>query len=323
MTVLYAGGLLQWITGKAHDFLANNPISEGLANILQGMGIAFASQGIGVLEGSTKIWKLAGEYVIRNAATDPQHFGSGAWAYASNVYATFRGIGAALLVFFFLLGWAHEITDVRQDMRLTVVVKFFLRLIFAEAVFDGFWGIVGSMLQYSAILVAQMGIEMDTTITVADVVNNAMAEADGGVAALAGGIIIMIFSLVGAGAICICAIRVIMAMAKRFFKIYVAAPIGILAVPTIAGGDKYSGTAITWFKAFIGYCLEGVVMVMAVSISTKLFGAGRQIFNIADDGTVHVAVYCLGSVLTCCLPMMTCVAFCESADQVIGRLLGL
>ena len=323
MTVLYAGGLLQWITGAAHDFLENNPISEGLANILQGMGIAFASQGVGVLEGSTKIWKLAGEYVIRNAASDPQHFGAGAWSYASNVYAAFRGIGAALLVFFFLLGWAHEITDVRQDMRLTVVVKFFLRLIFAEAVFDGFWGIVGSMLQYSAILVAQMGIEMDTTITVADIVNNAMAEADGGVAALAGGIIIMILSLVGAGAICICAIRVIMAMAKRFFKIYVAAPIGILAVPTIAGGDKYSGTAITWFKAFIGYCLEGVVMVMAVSISTKLFGAGRQIFDIAGDGTVHVAVYCLGSVLTCCLPMMTCVAFCESADQVIGRLRGL
>ena len=323
MTVLYAGGLLQWITGAAHDFLENNPISEGLANILQGMGIAFASQGVGVLEGSTKIWKLAGEYVIRNAASDPQHFGAGAWSYASNVYAAFRGIGAALLVFFFLLGWAHEITDVRQDMRLTVVVKFFLRLIFAEAVFDGFWGIVSSMLQYSAILVAQMGIEMDTTITVADIVNNAMAEADGGVAALAGGIIIMILSLVSAGAICICAIRVIMAMAKRFFKIYVAAPIGILAVPTIAGGDKYSGTAITWFKAFIGYCLEGVVMVMAVSISTKLFGAGRQIFDIAGDGTVHVAVYCLGSVLTCCLPMMTCVAFCESADQVIGRLLGL
>ena len=322
MTTLY-GGLLQWITGAAHDFFENNPLSEGLSKALQGMGIGFASQGTAVLEGSTKIWKLAGEYVIRNAASDPQHFGAGAWAYTTNVYAAFKGIGAALLVFFFLLGWAHEITDVRQDMRLTVVVKFFLRLIFAEAVFDGFWGIISSMLRYSAILVAQMGIEMDTTITVADVVNNAMSEADGGVAALAGGIIIMILSLVGAGAICICAIRVIMAMAKRFFKIYVAAPIGILAVPTIAGGDKYSGTAITWFKAFIGYCLEGVVMVMAVSISTKLFGAGRQVFDITGDGNVHVAVYCLGSVLTCVLPMMTCVAFCESADQVIGRLLGL
>lgn len=323
MTVIYAGGLLQWITGKAQDFFTNNPLSEGLANILQGMGIAFASQGTAVLEGSTKIWKLAGEYVIRNAASDPQHFGAGAWAYTSNVYSIFRGIGAALIVFFFLLGWAHEITDVRQDMRLTVVVKFFLRLIFAEAVFDGFWGIVGSMLQYSAVLVAQMGIQMDTTITVSDVVSDAMTEANGGVAALGAGIIILVLSLVGAGAICISAIRVIMAMAKRFFKIYVAAPIGILAVPSIAGGDKYSNTAITWFKAFIGYCLEGVVMVMAVSISTKLFGAGRQIFDISSDGSVHVAVYCLGSILTCVLPMMTCVAFCESADQVIGRLLGL
>lgn len=320
---MYAGGLLSWITGKAHEFLENNPLNDALNNALQGIGIGFSQSGTAVLEGSTKIWKLAGEYVIRNAATDPQHFGAGAWGYTSSVYAAFRGIGAALLVFFFLLGWAHEITDVRQDMRLTVVVKFFLRLILAEAVFDSFWSIVGSMLQYSAVLVAQMGIQMNSTITVTDVVSDAMGEADSGVAALGAGIIILILSLIGAGAVCLCSIRVIMAMAKRFFKVYVAAPIGILAVPTIAGGDKYSQTAITWFKAFLGYCLEGVVMVMAVSISTKLFGAGRSIFDLGNAGDMHIAVYCIGSILTCVLPMMTCVTFCESADQVIGRLLGL
>lgn len=290
-----------------------------LDNAMNGLGNISAECGKNMLNSSGQLWISAGDVVVRYCTTTPESFSSSAWSTTAVLFQTFRSVGAALLVLFFLLGWYHDIEDVRGSFRLDNVLRMGIRLAVAEGLFNATWTIATSLLSYSGQMAAGLARNVSSTFDVTDTIDNAMTQATEPPAHMLTGILFLILGLVGAIVIALFAAQLIMSVTKRFFKLYIAIPFGALAIPSIAGGDRYSGMAFGWMRTYAGYCFEIFVMMMALAIANELFGAGTNLLA-GTSGNPFIIV--IGSVASIILPMSCAVAFCNQAETIVRQCLG-
>lgn len=290
-----------------------------LDNFANGLGDIGADAAKSMLNSSGQLWISAGDVVVRYCTTTPEGFSSSAWSTTAVLFQTFRSVGAALLVLFFLLGWYHDIEDVRGSFRLDNVLRMGIRLSVAEGLFNATWTIATSLLSYSGQLAAGLARNVSSAFDVSDTIDDAMAQATEPAAHMLTGILFLLLGLVGSVVIALFSAQLIMSVTKRFFKLYIAIPFGALAIPSIAGGDRYSSMAFGWMRTYTGYCFEIFVMMMALAIANELFGAGANLLAGTSGDSFIIVIGAMASII---LPMSCAVAFCNQAETIVRQCLG-
>ena len=195
--------------------------------------------------------------------TSPADFESGAgWEVVQNVEPVFVGVGSALVVLFFIIGFCAESIDVKEEMRFENILRFLMRLGVAE------WLVANNL----------------TIIqTLFEVANNFVAAIIGNVGLAPGGlsaefidtvydlgfgesIVAMLVALVTALVIFACSYFILYALYFRFIKILIVAPIGSLASATFAGNRTLSHSMTSFWKYMIAMVFEVLVIVLALKV---------------------------------------------------------
>ncbi len=131
------------------------------------------------------------------------------------------------------------------------------------------------------------------------------------------GLIALIGGLFGGAVIIVCAVEIVIAVMQRLFKMLLCIPFAPIAFAGFAGGREFSRSGEAWFRTYISYCLEAVVIVIAISISFSLFE------DVTMFEEVGGAVGVILQIVETCMPMICTCACVKGADTVVRRCMGL
>ena len=302
-------------------------ISSALNSALENLGRATMDVGNNGLLAGYNVWQKCCDITVNYLQINPVTVGGSAWRIVTGgLFNLSMGIAASLSILFFVIGWLNESIDVRNNFTLENMFRFFIRYIITATLIVNSLAVVRGTVDCSTALVRSVNVETGSMQSDSvenifeDLQDNLENEDANGVEWLGTGIISLIAGLFGGVVILVCGVQLILAVLSRLFKMYLCIPFAPVAFAGFASGHMLSQTGIAWIRTFLGYCLEAVVMAIAIRISFGLFA----------DGSVMVASQnvsgALGAILTIveyCLPMITACACVKGAEATIRRCLGL
>ena len=130
----------------------------------------------------------------------------------------------------------------------------------------------------------------------------------------------MIGGMIGGLTIIVCAVKLVISVLSRLFKVLLCIPFAPVAFSGFAGGYEFSQSGIAWIKTFIGYCLEAVVIALAILISFGMF-QDAALFQASEESAV--VVNAIMQICEYCMPMITACACVAAAEVTTRKCLGL
>lgn len=290
-----------------------------LDSFLEDVGTQLAKWGEGFIGGGGDIWKSAGELVKDYITQDPSSIGG--WRLVVNLYGTFQVIAISLAVVFFFVGWCRESIDIHRDFTFDNIIRFFIRFFLTvQSILLGL-DLIKEFMALTAALTSEVATSI-LRLNTNGIFTDAMEELGTGGECLASGIVFFLGGLVGFAVILVCSFKIVMAVLSRFFRLFVTIPFAPVAVSTFAGGLGLSHTGSAWIKTFCGYCLEVLVIALALGISTKMFG-DVHFFGGTLGGGMDTPVEAILEVCDAIAPIVACTSCISGAESVIRKCLGL
>ncbi|MCD8348910.1 MAG: type IV secretion system protein [Lachnospiraceae bacterium] len=295
-------------------------ISNAINSAFESFGSSMMNVGEWMMSSGYNVWKGSGSIALQYAQKDPMSV-SNAWGTVTgSIYSTMLSVAAALAVLFFVLGWLNESIDIRTNFTLESMFRFFVRYVITASLIVNSLTLATGITRCATALVSTLSAEVESED--ADGLFDEMKEelessdADGGTW-LAYGIVAMIGGVIGGLVIIVCAVQLILSVLSRLFKMLLCIPFAPVAFAGFAGGREFSQSGIAWLKTYVGYCLEAVVIILAIDISYGLFQ------DTSAFGSVSGVVGVVLGICEYCLPMITACACVKGADTVVRRCLGL
>ncbi len=296
-------------------------ISSAINSAFESIGGSLMSMGEWMLSGGFRVWKNSSEIAVSYAQKDPMSTGN-SWAVVTGgIFDTMLAVAASLSVLFFVLGWLNESVDIRTNFTVEAMFRFFVRYVITATLIVNSLTFAVGITKCATALVSTISVSVETESAegVFDEMKEDLKkneEADGGTW-LVYGIMALIGGLIGGLVIIVCAIELLITVLSRLFKLLLCIPFAPVAFAGFAGGREFSRSGMAWIRTYAGYCLEAVVIVLALQIS---FGMFRDASAFESVGGV------VGVILQICeyvLPMITACACVKTADTVVRRCLGL
>ncbi|MCC8051575.1 MAG: hypothetical protein LIP10_13130 [Clostridiales bacterium] len=295
-------------------------ISNAVNSALESFGSAMMDAGEWGMESGYKVWTGCGKIAIQYAQIDPESLTNAWGTVTGNIYNIMLSVGAALAVLFFVLGWLNESIDIRTNFTLEAMFRFFVRYVITASLIVNSLTLATGIARCGTALVTTVSAEVtaDSPGDVFDSIKEDLddSSADGGTW-VACGLIAMIGGIIGGLVIIVCGVEIIVAAMSRLFKLLLCIPFAPVAFSGFAGGRDFSQSGIAWIRTFTGYCLEALVIVLALAISCGLFADAPSL------GTADGAVGTILQICNYCLPMITAAACVKGADTIVRRCLGL
>lgn len=280
-------------------------------------GNGLVSAGEGMMEAGIDVWKACADSVLRYCTQDPTGMGT-VWTNVTRLYDVFLGIGASLVSLYFVIGFLNESIDIRNNFTLENTFRFFIRFALAASALTNALSLIQSFMRISALLAGEVGLTVTTNYSANDIFDPIVDGAEGA-EMLGVGFLCLIGGLIGMMVIAVSGVLIILSVLTRFFKIFMCIPFAPPALASFAGGQGLSQSGISWIKAFAGYCLETVVIALALMLAFSFFASGNQFFNVERDGFSGVVL----GILNICMPMITAVACVKGAEGILRKTLGL
>ncbi|MCD8154397.1 MAG: type IV secretion system protein [Clostridiales bacterium] len=295
-------------------------ISNAIDSAFESFGISMMNVGEWMLSAGYNVWKGSGSIAVQYAQKDPMSV-TNAWSTVTgSIYSIMLSVAAALAVLFFVLGWLNESIDIRTNFTLESMFRFFVRYVITASLIVNSLTLASGITRCATALATSITAEVEANE--ADGLFDEMKEelddddADGGTW-LAYGLVAMFGGVIGGLVIIVCAIQLVLAVMSRLFRMLLCIPFAPVAFAGFAGGREFSQSGIAWLKTYVGYCLEAVVIILAIDISYGLFQDTSAFGSV--DGVVGVVL----GICEYCLPMITACACVRGADTVVRRCLGL
>lgn len=280
-------------------------------------GNGLIDAGEGMMGAGIDVWKACADVVLKYCTQDPTSMGT-VWTNVCKLYDVFLGIGASMLSLYFVIGFLNESIDIRNNFTLENMFRFFIRFTLAASALTNGLALIQSFMRLSALLAAEIGITITKNYTANDIFKPIVEGAEGA-ELLGAGFLCLIGGLIGMIVIAVSGVIIILSVLTRFFKIFMCVPFAPPALASFAGGQGLSQTGIAWIKTFVGYCLEVVVIALALMLAFSFFTSGSKFFNIQKDGFSGVVL----GILNICMPMTTAVACVKGAEGILRKTLGL
>lgn len=257
-------------------------------------------------------------------AQSPEAWNASGWALVKTVNGIFAGIGAALVVVFFLMGFCADSLDIRQDFRIENILRMFIKLLLAEffvasslKLVKNFFGMATGII--SKLSGKKTSFDYKVPAKVSRILNN---PGENGIESWQGLlliIVLMIFAVIFFIIICGCGAMIFYLAFIRFFKIMMLVPYGSLANSTLAGNQVLSQTAVSFWKFALCSILEAVTMYVALILSATILKSGT--INLTNNltGAFYVTAWMMQSMFIC----LIAVGAIKGASTVTQRALGL
>lgn len=284
--------------------------------LLDSMGQAMVDAGEACMDAGIQVWKSSAEIVLKFCTQDPTSF-SGVWGKISSVYSIFMGIGATLFTLYFVLGWLRESVDIKSHFSMENIILLYIRFILTGWLLLNAMNLIKTVLRLSGLLAAEVGVNITTNYHTDELFSSLVGDLTGG-ALFGTGLLCLIGGFIGMMVIIVSGVTLVLSVLTRFFKVFLCIPFAPMALASFAGGHGLSQSGVSWIKTFFAYCLEVVVIALALTIASGFFQNRSNIFSSADGWTGTVLGIC-----NICLPMLTAVSCVKGAEGILRKTLGL
>ena len=240
--------------------------------------------------------------------------GGGPWGIVAGVEPIFVAVGSSLVVLFFVIGFCSESVDVREEMRLEVVLRLLIRLAVAEWLVANNVTIMKAFFKSIGNWVSMLASSQFSTLTIdstqADIIKNlGFGES----------LIMLILAALLSIIIIICGFFMIYTVYFRFLRILVIVPMGAIAMATLAGNRNVSNTAVSYMKYFLAVVFEAVTMALAIMLCNEFITAGLPEFTGSYADWAQTLIYLCEMTFTIALT----VGSVKGAQTLTSRALGL
>ncbi|WP_320956754.1 hypothetical protein [Enterocloster asparagiformis] len=240
--------------------------------------------------------------------------GGGPWGIVAGVEPIFVAVGSSLVVLFFVIGFCSESVDVREEMRLEVVLRLLIRLAVAEWLVANNVTIMKAFFKSIGNWVSMLASSQFSTLTIdstqADIIKNlGFGES----------LIMLILAALLSIIIIICGFFMIYTVYFRFLRILVIVPMGAIAMATLAGNRNVSNTAVSYMKYFLAVVFEAVTMALAIMLCNEIINAGLPEFTGSYADWAQTLIYLCEMTFTIALT----VGSVKGAQTLTSRALGL
>lgn len=241
--------------------------------------LSLSETGVDLLNSALETWNEYYAKVIDLLTTSPDELYPGVWSSMSVINDYLCSIGVVLVLIFFYIGLTKNtlhFEDLRHPEKYFGV---FVRLIIAQGLV-----VYGFNLLFKIMQMFQGCIQQINNLFSID-------SSSGKVAELPSSLVdqllqlnslesvgILIVASLGAVAIWISSVVILLLVYVRFFKIYIFAAISPLPLATISG-ESTARTARSFLLNFIAICLQGIVITIALIIFSSIVNTGFTIDN--------------------------------------------
>ncbi len=274
--------------------------------------------------GDKILWFLKVAFAVWNTQVDttmsiiresPTEFKGGApWQLVEKVNPIFIAVGSSLVVLFFVIGFCSESVDVREEMRLEVILRMLIRVGIAEWLVASNLKIMKALFQSVGALVNLIGLKEMKPLEIAESHQRIIQNMDFGesVVFLVAAVIISMVTIV-------CGFFMLYTVYFRFLRIMVIAPLGALAFATASGNRIVAHTAVTYARHVLGVILEAVFMTLAMMVCNSFLNAGLPEFTGDFADWAKTLIYLCEMVFSIALT----VGAVKGSQQLVSKVLGL
>ncbi|MEY8483182.1 hypothetical protein AALD74_15220 [Lachnospiraceae bacterium 48-21] len=260
-------------------------------------------------------WNSQVSLVFELLRQSPTGFkGGGPWRIVENVEPLFVGVGSALVVLFFVIGFCSESIDIREEMRFEVILRMFIRIAVAQWMVSYNVTIMKALFTSCGNLIGLLG----TNQNVALAIEPSQAEVIKGMG-FGTSIVFLILAVFLSLIVIICGFFLLYNVYFRFLKIMVIVPFGAIAGSTLAGNRGISNTFISYMKYFISVVFEAVTMALAILLCNQFISSGLPAFTGEYEDWAKTLIYLGEMTFTVALTVGTV----KGAQNLTSHALGL
>lgn len=269
------------------------------------------------LENGLNTWNGNLEKILGLLTMTTRDFNGGLYWTMWDIYMAFLPIGSALLVTFFFAGLIKSTGSVVELKRPEILFKNFVRLAIAEYFLSHSWGLMVKAMNLAISLIQTAfqasGMGSLSGESIPDAVTAAVQDL-GFWASIPVWVVAMLGSLV----FTVLGFLLVLTVYGRFFKIYIYSAIAPLPLSTFAAPEPFSTTGKAFVRSYIAVLLEGLVIVLACAIFSKI---ATTVSAAAADANAMAVVwtYVSGN----CFNMLILVVTVKTGDRLIRDILGL
>lgn len=198
---------------------------------------------------------------------NPQTYQEGQiWHVADKIYDAILGPAISIMVILFFMGLCMDMGEFIKTKRMNHIIASFVAMFFMSGLLYG-----GKYFLVLIFEIIREIIESATNVSGANFISLSWIEIPEAVKYsteglnLKNGVIFWIVTLIVALLIMVTGFTVLLVVFGRLFKIYMHVAIAPLAIATVVSRQT-RGTFVAYVKSFVGVCIEGLVIVVALMI---------------------------------------------------------
>ena len=260
-------------------------------------------------------WNSQVSLVFELLGQSPTGFKDGGpWRIVENVEPLFVGVGSALVVLFFVIGFCSESIDIREEMRFEVILRMFIRIAVAQWMVSYNVTIMKALFTSCGNLIGLLGTNQNVELAI----EPSQAEVIKGMG-FGTSIVFLILAVFLSLIVIICGFFLLYNVYFRFLKIMVIVPFGAIAGSTLAGNRGISNTFISYNKYFISVVFEAVTMALAILLCNQFISSGLPAFTGEYEDWAQTLIYLGEMTFTVALTVGTV----KGAQNLTSHALGL
>ena len=238
----------------------------------------------------------------------------GPWSLVEGVEPLFVGIGSALVVLFFVIGFCSESVDIREEMRFEVILRMLIRVAISQWMVSYNVTIMKALFTSCGNLVGLLGANQSVELAIDPEQAEVIKDLGFGTS-----IVFLILAVFLSLIVIICGFFLLYNVYFRFLKIMVIVPFGAIASSTLAGNRGISNTFVSYMKYFISVVFEAVTMALAILLCNQFISAGLPAFTGDYEDWAKTLIYLGEMTFTVALTVGTV----KGAQNLTSRALGL
>ena len=238
----------------------------------------------------------------------------GPWSLVEGVEPLFVGIGSALVVLFFVIGFCSESVDIREEMRFEVILRMLIRVAISQWMVSYNVTIMKALFTSCGNLVGLLGANQSVELVIDPEQAEVIKDLGFGTS-----IVFLILAVFLSLIVIICGFFLLYNVYFRFLKIMVIVPFGAIASSTLAGNRGISNTFVSYMKYFISVVFEAVTMALAILLCNQFISSGLPAFTGDYEDWAKTLIYLGEMTFTVALTVGTV----KGAQNLTSRALGL
>ena len=260
-------------------------------------------------------WNNQVSLVFELLGQSPTGFkGGGPWGIIEGIEPLFVGIGSALVVLFFVIGFCAESVDIREEIRFEAILRMFIRVAIAQWLVSYNITIMKALFTSCGNLVGHLGQNQSVELSIDPAQAEVIKDLGFGTS-----IVFLILAVFLSLIVIICGFFLLYNVYFRFLKIMVIVPFGAIASSTLAGNRGLSNTFVAYMKYFISVVFEAVTMALAILLCNQFISSGLPTFTGDYEDWAKTLIYLGEMTFTVALTVGTV----KGAQNLTSRALGL